>query len=218
MRCLMPLNSEIVMQKARWIVQQKQKEKKSTSQTLPGYQLPIVPVFGDNMVGLPVIGLEHETQVFTASALTARPDSLFAVDDDNKVNRLKYLTRTSGALPHLRTDRTQCAWHPYCAAQRSYCAVHEVQARTWYCGRGCRGLAPEGEDGRGRHWDVVVEMTMHGIIALGIGDNASRHCPRGKAGAQTHRAEADVNNQQQHGRQRHGRQHSRQHLEPDTMG
>jgi hypothetical protein len=202
MLCLMPVNSEIVMQKARLIVQQKQKVEKSTSQTLPGYQLPIVPVFGDNMVGLPVIGLEHETSVFTASALTARPDSLFAVDDNDKVNRLKYLTRTSGALPHLRTGRTQCAWHPYRAAQRSYCAVHEVQARTWYCGQGCRGLAPEGEDMCGRHQDVVVvEMTMHGIIAFGIGDNASRYCFHGEAQAQAHRAETDVSNQQQHGRQ-----------------
>jgi hypothetical protein len=151
MRCLIPVNSGIVMQKARWIVQQKQKKKKSTSQTLPGYQLPIVPVFGDNLAGLPV-GLEHETRRrLRKSALTIRPDALFAVDDGSSGNGLKYLTRTSGALPHLRTGRTQCAWHPYRAVQRSYCAVHEVQARTWYCGQGCQGLAPECEGGRGRH-------------------------------------------------------------------
>jgi hypothetical protein len=117
MLCLMPVNSEIVMQKARLIVQQKQKEKKSTSQTLPGYQLPIVPVFGDNLAGLPV-GLEHETRKrLRKSALIIRPDALFAVDGDDKVNRLKYLTRTSGALPHLHwPNAVRVASVPRCAA------------------------------------------------------------------------------------------------------
>ena len=73
---------------------------------------------------------------------------------------------------------------------------------------------------RGRHQGVVVvKMSMHGIIALGIGDNATRYCFRGKAGAKAHMVEVDMSGQQQqHGRQQHGRQHSRKHLEPYTLG
>jgi hypothetical protein len=79
----------------------KANRKKSTSQTLPGYQLPIAPVFRDTIAGLPVRGIEHETpSVFTASALTARPDSLFAVDDDTKCAELKHLARTGRTFPH----------------------------------------------------------------------------------------------------------------------
>jgi hypothetical protein len=49
-----------------------------------------------------VRGIEHETpSVFTASALTARPDSLSAVDEGSEVNRLRYLTRGFPALEHV---------------------------------------------------------------------------------------------------------------------
>jgi hypothetical protein len=70
----------------------------------------------------------------------------------------------------------------------------------------------------GRHQDVVVELSMQGIIALGIGDSASRYCFRGKDRAQAHRGETEVSDQQEHGRQQHEQQHSRRHLEPYTLG
>jgi hypothetical protein len=67
-----------------------------------------VPVLRDKSEGLPVGGIEHETPpVFTASALTARPDSLSAVDEGGEVNRLKYLTQDFPPLGHVTAGRAR---------------------------------------------------------------------------------------------------------------
>jgi hypothetical protein len=85
----------------------KAKRKIATSQTLPGYQLPIVPVFGDNLAGLPV-GLEHETRKrLRKSALTIRSDALFAVDDNSSGDGLKYLTRRARASQKQKGERKE---------------------------------------------------------------------------------------------------------------
>jgi hypothetical protein len=67
-----------------------------------------VPVLRDKSEGLPVRGIEHETpSVLTASALTARPDSLSAVDEGSEVNRVEYLIQDFPALGHVIAGRAR---------------------------------------------------------------------------------------------------------------
>jgi hypothetical protein len=94
------------------------KSKDNNSRMPPGWSDRLAHIFQWFVVRSTWWRTRTRDPTSDCSALTVRPESLFVVDDIIQRAELKYLTRTGRTFPH-------CAWHPYCAAQRSYCAVDE---------------------------------------------------------------------------------------------